>query len=476
MKRLLNLNPKRVFELFEEICTIPHGSGNTKQLALWCLAFAEKLGLKGVMDEIGNVVLYKKGSVGREMESPIILQAHLDMVCAKEAEISFDFLKEKIAVETNGETVWANGTTLGADNGIGVAMILAIMEDATLSHPPIEGVLTMDEETGLIGAAALNGSLLKGNRMINLDSEDEGIFTAGCAGGSRVQIDLPLTFIPNDKAGFTIRLQGLLGGHSGIEIHKKRLNANVVLANVLYNLKQNAKLNISNFIGGSLDNAIAKEAQCTIVSSYTKQELEVYLSQVKEQIKTEEDTEFTFSVIPCEAPKKVWNDEMVNQVLRFLSLAPYGVQAMCKDLPNVVETSLNLGILKTNETSFSAVYSLRSAVEANRTALAEKLVVLAAEHGGQASEGSKYPAWEYRSQSSLREVMENVFEKQYGKKPVTEVIHAGLECGVFGQKIKNLDAVSIGPNMIDVHTPQERVWVDSVDRVYNYLCDVLNAL
>lgn len=476
MNVLSNLQPKRVFEIFEKICAIPHGSGNTKELAEFCVSFAENLGLTCVMDSVGNVVIYKNGSQGREQEPPMILQAHLDMVCAKNAGIDFDFEKDGIAVETDGETVWAKGTTLGADNGIGVAMILAILEDGTLSHPPIEGVLTMDEETGLIGAAHLDGSLLKGNRMLNLDSEDEGIFTAGCAGGSRVQVDFPLVYVPNQKQAFSIILQGLLGGHSGIEIHKNRLNANVVLANFLNQLQNIGILQIASFQGGSLDNAIAKEAFCVIVTSFDQEQLEALLNVEKEKIKTKEDCDFTFLVSCCESPKMVWDDNTAKRILRFLSIAPYGVQAMCEDLPDVVETSLNLGITATDEKKFTAVYSLRSSVEANLTALGFKLVTLVKEYGGLAVEGSRYPAWEFRSHSPLRAKLEQVFESCYGKKPVTEVIHAGLECGVFGQKIKDLDAVSLGPNMIDVHTPMERVWVDSVNRVYEYLCEVLKGL
>ncbi len=476
MKKLSNLMPKRVFEIFEEICSIPHGSGNTKKLAEFCVSFAKNLGLSCVMDDRGNVVIYKKGTNGREEESPVILQAHLDMVCAKNADCDFDFEKDGISVETDGETVWANGTTLGADNGIGVAMILAILEDNALSHPPVEGVLTMDEETGLIGASHLDGALLKGNRMLNLDSEDEGVFTAGCAGGSRVQIDFPVTYIPNEKQAFCVSLQGLMGGHSGIEIHKNRLNANVVLANILYGLHNSGDLQITSFKGGSLDNAIAKEASCVVVTSFDKEQLEALLSDRKEKLKTTEDSDFTFMVELVDAPEQVWDEDTTRRVLTFLSVAPYGVQAMCEDLPDVVETSLNLGITATGEERFTAVYSLRSSVEANLTALGLKMVTLAKEYGALASEGSRYPAWEFRSHSPLRNKMEQVFEACYSKKPVTEVIHAGLECGVFGQKIKNLDAVSLGPNMVDVHTPLERVWVDSVERVYHYLCQLLKVL
>ena len=476
MKKLSNLMPKRVFEIFEELASIPHGSGNTKKLAEFCVTFAKNLGLSCVMDTVGNVVIYKAGSCGREQEEPVVLQAHLDMVCAKEAEFSFDFEKDGILVETDGETVWANGTTLGADNGIGVAMILAILEDNALSHPPIEGVLTMDEETGLIGASHLDGSLLKGKRMLNLDSEDEGVFTAGCAGGSRVQIDFPLTFTSNEKQGFCVSLQGLLGGHSGIEIHKNRLNANVVLSNILYGLLNSGDLQVASLKGGSLDNAIAKEASCVIVTSFEKEQLETLLSSQKDKLKTTEDYDFTFTVEEVEAPKQVWSDDTTKGILSFFSVAPYGVQAMCEDLPDVVETSLNLGITATNETNFTAVYSLRSSVEANLTALGLKMATLAKEYGGLAREGSRYPAWEFRSHSPLRNKMEQVFEACYCKKPVTEVIHAGLECGVFGQKIKDLDAVSLGPNMVDVHTPKERVWVDSVERVFHYLCELLKAL
>lgn len=476
MRKLANLNPKRVFAIFEEICSIPHGSGNTRQLAQWCVDFGEKLQLKSVMDQAGNVVIYKNGSAGREKESPVILQAHLDMVCAKEPNCSFDFTTQGICVETDGETVWANKTTLGADNGIGLAMILAVLEDNSLSHPPIEGVLTTDEEVGLIGAAALNAALLKGNRMINLDSEDEGIFTAGCAGGSRLQVSFPINKIENEKEGILLEIHGLLGGHSGIEIHKDRLNANVVMANLLALLKTNGEVQIASIGGGALDNAIAKDARCVLVTSLSIDEINEILVAERARIATKEDVDFTLSVTPCEAPKMLWNDATANNVLGFLSAAPNGVQSMCEDLQNVVETSLNLGITKSEEITFSAVYSLRSSVEAKRNDLAQTLLALAQQWGGNGVEGSQYPAWEYRAASPLRKTMEQVFFEFYNKQPITEVIHAGLECGAFGQKIQDLDAVSMGPNMVDVHTPNERVWVDSVERVYEYLCKVLAAL
>lgn len=476
MNRLAQLSPKRVFEIFEEICAIPHGSGNTLALGKWCVRFAQNLGLDSRTDDAGNVVVYKPGTKGREEEPPLILQAHLDMVCAKIPECAIDFETQGITPVTDGQTVWAEGTTLGADNGIGLSMILAVLEDQDLSHPPIEGVFTADEETGLIGAGALDGSWLTGRRMINLDSEDEGIFTCGCAGGSRTTVRLPLTRVPNTMPGYRVVFQGFTGGHSGIEIHKNRGNANCAMGAFLKKLYETYPCAIASLSGGALENAIAKEAACVVGFGGTADQLSRLAKEECKGLVTGEDPDVVCSVEPVATPEWVWDAPSTQRVLGYVTTAPNGVQAMMEHLPGVVETSLNLGVASCDQEEMVFIYALRSGVESKRDALHRQVEAVARSFGGTAVSGFEYPAWEYIANSPLRTRMEQVFFDVYGKAPVTEVIHAGLECGMFSQKCPGMDGVSMGPDMRDVHTPDERVFVASVERVYEYLCRLLASL
>ncbi len=475
MSVLESLQPKQVFAIFEQIAAIPHGSGNTAAISKWCYEFACGAGLDAVQDTVGNVIIKKAGSAGREAEPPVILQAHLDMVCEKTADCDFDFLTQGLSLATDGQTVWANGTTLGADNGIGLALILAIMQDKTLSHPPIEGVLTIDEETGLEGAAAVDFSTLKGRRMLNLDSEDEGIFTAGCAGGIRMEAKFPLTQTPNDLPAFSVQIKGLMGGHSGIDINKGRINANKALASFLQSLTQQGTVKLACLSGGTVDNAIAAEANCVMATDLDFAVVESLASDLQQDFIQKGETSATVVVSKTVAPT-VWADDETAAILNFLNQAPNGVQAMCKDLPDLVETSLNLGVVRQNETTLSAVFALRSAVQSQKESLLDRLQIVAQQYGATTETSGAYPGWEYRSDSALQETMKQVYTELYGKQAVVDVIHAGLECGLFCEKCPELDAVSIGPDMKNVHTPDEWVSVASVERVSAYLLKLLENL
>jgi dipeptidase D len=471
-----NLQPKRVFEIFEQIAAIPHGSGNTAALGDWCVAFAKQASLWVEKDKVGNVIAKKEGSVGREKENPVILQAHLDMVCEKVPEKEFDFLKDGLQLVTDGKTLWADGTTLGADNGIGLAMILAILEDKTLSHPPVEAVLTIDEETGLEGAAELDFSTLNGRRMINLDSEDEGIFTAGCAGGVRVDVSFALQQKETEKSAFAITLGGLPGGHSGIDINKGRHNANFLLAQLVSGLFEANLVEVADFYGGALENVICRQATCVVATDLTQEELAEKCAVVQKKYADEQNPELFVEVKEVATPETVWDQDTAKAVLSLLTTAPNGVQAMCKDLPDLVETSLNLGVIRTENKVLTASYSLRSSVLSEKMELMNHLMALAVQFGATAKSSGVYPGWEYRADSALRNCMVQTYEQMYGKTPVVEVIHAGLECGLFCEKCEELDAISMGPDMKNVHTPDEWVDVASVARVYEYLTKVLEQL
>ncbi len=475
MNVLENLQPKQVFAVFEQIAAIPHGSGNTAAISKWCYEFACQAGLDAVQDAVGNVIIKKAGSAGREAEPPVILQAHLDMVCEKNADCDFDFLTQGLSLATDGQTVWANGTTLGADNGIGLALILAIMEDKTLSHPPIEGVFTVDEETGLEGAAAVDFSTLKGRRMLNLDSEDEGVFTAGCAGGIRMETKFPLTRVPNDLPAFSVQIKGLMGGHSGIDINKGRINANKTLAEFLQSLTQQGTVKLAQLNGGTVDNAIAAEANCVMATELDFAVVESLSLTLQQDLIQKGETSATVVVSKTDA-STVWADDETVAILNFLNQAPNGVQAMCKDLPDLVETSLNLGVVRQNDTTLSAVFALRSAVQSQKEALLDRLQTVADKYGATTETSGAYPGWEYRADSALQETMKQVYTEMYGREPVVDVIHAGLECGLFCEKCPELDAISIGPDMRNVHTPDEWVSVASVERVYGYLIQLLKQL
>lgn len=475
MYDLAVLQPQRLFSIFKQICEIPHGSGHTQALSAWCEAFIKGHGLVCRRDTAGNVIAYKPGSPGRENQPPMILQAHLDMVCVKTEASTFDFERDSLQIETDGGYIRAKDTTLGADDGIGVAMILAVLADETLSHPPLEAVLTADEETGMEGACALDFSCFQGRRLINLDSEEEGIFTAGCAGGVRLQATLPMEQIPNEWPGYRLQLFGLTGGHSGTEIHKDRQNANHVLAHIMNKLYEQDALRLTSFDGGEKDNAIPRSAECRFVCLIPEGSLLSQLSVWEQQLKTKEDPGVQFRLTAEKLPL-AWSQEVTGRFLNFMSAVPDGVQAMCADMPDQVETSLNLGVITTEQKGITALFSLRSALESEKRSLLLKLQTLTTGYGGYSYVSGNYPAWEFQPQSSLRACMTRVYRAYYQKEPVVQVIHAGLECGLFCQKCPALEVVSVGPDINGAHTPKEQLSIASASRTYEYLCRCLAAL
>ena len=468
---LSGIKPERVFYYFENICGIPHGSGNCEAISKYCISVAENLGLECSTDEHFNIIIKKDAAQGYEDKPTVILQGHLDMVCEKDDNCNINFLMEAIQLNVSGDFISANGTTLGGDDGIAVAMVLAILEDSSLKHPPIEALFTTDEETGMYGAVGLDTATLNGKTLINIDSENEGVFTVGCAGGARAEINIPINYESVSGNCYEIVVSGLIGGHSGVEIDKGRLNANVILGKFLHELPY--KYNIVEICGGLKDNAIPRSSKCTVFCDGDPTLLVddfVFINRI------ETDNNLSVLVNRVTENKIAFSLADSKKITEFLCTVPNGIQAMSKDIEGLVETSLNLGILFTDCEGVHASFAVRSSVNSEKTKLLVKLKNIADNFGGTFGEHGHYPAWEYRKNSPLRDTMVSVYKKLYGKNPVVETIHAGLECGILGDKISNLDAVSIGPDMWDIHTPRERISISSVKRVYEFICELLSEL
>ena len=468
MAVLEHLEPGRVFHFFEQMSAIPRGSGNTKAVSDWLAEFARERGLRYQQDALNNIIIFKDASAGYEGAEPVILQGHMDMVCEKAPDCGKDMTREGLDLAIDGDFVYAKGTTLGGDDGIAVAMALAVLDDESLPHPPIEAVITVDEETGMDGAMGIDVSGLKGRRMLNIDSEDEGVFTVSCAGGATSCLTVPVKRVPVQGNAWRVGVRGLTGGHSGVEINKGRANANKVLAAAL----QGLPVTLCSIAGGSKDNAIPRASEAVVVSEADDFAALFAANAAKAALpETEQHAEFYCE--PAEAGEMLAESEAV---LGLLNAVPNGVQAMSSDIPGLVQTSLNLGILTTDADAVRLTFSVRSSVNREKFGLIDQLKALAARFGGSYSESGEYPAWEYQKDSRLREVMVEVFEAQYGRKPVVEAIHAGLECGIFSDRLPGLDAVSFGPQMHDIHTSRERLDIASTARTWEYLVAVLERL
>ncbi|MBQ8836892.1 MAG: aminoacyl-histidine dipeptidase [Clostridia bacterium] len=467
---LEGLKPARVMHYFEEICSIPHGSGNTDLISDYCVNVAKSLRLEVSKDKHNNVIIRKPASAGYEGHSTVILQGHLDMVCEKDEDCQIDFEKDGLCLKVDGDFVYADGTTLGGDDGIAVAMVLAILEDNTLAHPPIEALFTTDEETGMYGAEGLDASVLFGKTLINIDSEEEGILTAGCAGGARVDIKLPLKKGHTDMPCYRVTVGGLKGGHSGVEIDKGRLNSNITMGRFLNSLPFNYI--IGDIRGGLKDNAIPRVTEAVI---FCNGEIHGAANQFVKANAVATDPDLSISVESIS--HDVCFDEASSKIITaFLCEVPNGIQTMSADIEGLVQTSLNMGVLKVENDTLHMTFAARSSVNAEKYELLDRLEKLTLKFGGVYSSHAHYPAWEYRKFSPLRDTMAAVYEKMYGIAPKIDVIHAGLECGLFSDKIKGLDAVSFGPNLYDIHTSREKMSISSVERTYSYLLEVLAAL
>ena len=475
MAVLNHLEPQRVFRFFEELCAIPHGSGNTKAVSDWLVDFAKARGLRYVQDQLNNVVIFRDATPGYESAEPVILQGHMDMVCEKEPGCAKDMAAEGLDLVLEGDTVSARGTTLGGDDGIAVAMAMAILDDDSLSHPAIEAIFTVDEETGMYGAEGLDVSVLKGRRMLNMDSEDEGIFTVSCAGGARADCCLPVTRSAFSAPVLEISVTGLVGGHSGAEIDKGRANSSMLLGRVLCALEEKTDLRVISVCGGLKDNAIPTAAAAVVTvadGSAARKAAETLAAEMKKEYRIA-DPGLTVAVETVETKSLPMDEVTTGKALCMLTCLPNGVQAMSMDIPGLVQTSLNIGILKCGDDEMTVVCSVRSSVASQKQMVRDRLRCLTEQLGGRVDVVGDYPAWEYLPDSPLRERMIEVYREQYGKEPVVETVHAGLECGLLGEKLPGLDCVSFGPDLTDIHTPRERMHIASVQRTWKLLCEVL---
>ena len=476
--KLAGLEPATVFGFFEEICAIPHGSRNTKAISDYLVNFAKERNLHCIQDEANNVIIFQEGTCGYEDHPPVILQGHMDMVCEKDADCPLDMAAEGLDVTHDGKSVFARGTTLGGDDGIALAYAMALLDDTTIPHPPLEVVITVDEEIGMLGAAAIDLSDLKGRTMINLDSEDEGIFTVSCAGGATATILLPEERRAVYGPCIRLSVDGLQGGHSGAEIHRNRANANKVMGQFMSRIQAMMPLCLTSFSGGSKDNAIPRSCQATMVAMGTNLERinDIAAALQAEIRETYDEPEATVQAFDVDAlGGNALTTEVTAKVIALLCACPNGVQAMSKEMPGLVQTSLNLGIAKLGN-GMSLTFSVRSSVNAEKQELLKKLQELAQFHGAAYSQMGEYPAWEYRADSNLRDVMVQTYTEMYGKDPQVLAIHAGLECGLLGEKLPGLDCVSIGPQMHDIHTSREKLEIASTERVWKYLLEVLKKL
>ena len=477
MAILEHLEPRGVFRFFEELCAIPHGASNTKAVSDWLMDFARERGLEAYQDGLNNVIIIKEATSGYESAEPVILQGHMDMVCEKAPGCAKDMEKEGLDLAVDGDAVYAEGTTLGGDDGIAVAMALAILDADDIPHPRLEAVFTVDEEIGMLGATALDVSMLRGRRMLNLDSEEEGVFTVGCAGGNLTQCTLPLTRAPYAGKALTVTVGGLRGGHSGAEIDKGLGNANMLMGRLLYAASRKAELRLVEVNGGLKDNAIPRETVATLVTTDPEAVLAVCReldAQLKNEYRTTDPNVF---VTAAESTASLpMDDDTTRRVLCFLTCAPNGIQAMSADMPGLVQTSLNLGILKTEKDAVIASFCVRSSIDGQKQMLVERLTCMTEALGGTVEVFGDYSGWEYRPDSPLRELLVEVFTQQYGHAPRIEAIHAGVECGIFSGKLPGLDCVSMGPDLTEIHTCREKLYISSVQRLWTMVLETLKRM
>lgn len=477
MSALEHLEPKAVFRFFEEICSIPHGSGNVEKLSDYLVAFARERGLFCRQDAMKNVIISKEASPGYEEEEGIILQGHMDMVAVKKPGCGIDMRIQGVKPIVEGDNIRAEETSLGGDDGIALAYALAILDDGALRHPHLDVVITVDEEVGMDGAKALDLSGVKGTRLLNLDSEEEGYFLAGCAGGASVKHILSVERQEQRGTLYTCKICGLVGGHSGSEIHRERGNANCLAGRLLQKLLETAQIGIVSLEGGVADNAIPGEAVLRFLAFEKEEALEQAVRDLEKMLQAElatkdpgvriELTRGGQESLPC------LDMACAERVKDLLLLMPNGVQAMSADMHGLVQTSLNNGIMKLEEREFAVVTSVRSSVASEKEALITKVSTLTKVLGGTVQISGEYPGWTYRKESPFRDLCVEVYEEMYGKKPEIQAIHAGVECGILLEKRPNLDCISLGPDMQDIHTAEEKLSISSTKRVWEYVCRVL---
>jgi len=483
MKKLEDITEKRIFYHFEEISKIPRGSGNEKEISDYLLNFGRKLGLECIQDGALNVIIKKQASKGYEKVGTVIIQGHMDMVCEKNSDKVHDFTKDPIKLVVKGDYIYADRTTLGGDDGIAVAYAMALLEDNTIEHPALEILLTTDEETGMTGAMAIQPQYLNGKIVLNLDSEEEGKLWVSCAGGIRTKSTLPIIWVNKKEKTeeYTLVVKGLSGGHSGADIHLGRGNSNKLMGRLLKEIIKEIDFNLVSLNGGSKDNAIPRECTAVISINESKEkELIEIKTKVCEDIKKEfskKDPELKMLVLEDEEKaEKVFSDETTIKVIDLLYMYPNGINTVSAEIEGLTESSTNLGVVITNDNDITYDSAVRSSIFSLREEIVERNKCLTEILGGTFTTNAGYPEWPYKADSKIREICKDVYSKMYGKEADVVAIHAGLECGLFKEKLGDLDMISFGPDIMDIHTPNEHMSISSVERCYEYLLGVLKEI
>ena len=479
MNPLQNTEPKEVFKWFYEISQVPRGSGNERAISDFLVKFAKDRNLEVHQDKAMNVIIKKPGTAGYEKAPTVIIQGHMDMVCEKDASSNHDFLKDPIKFVVKGEMLYAEKTTLGGDDGIAVAYALTVLDSKDIPHPPLEVLITTEEETGMGGAMALTDEHLQGTRLLNIDSEEEGVFLVSCAGGANIHVFFDIKKETAKGKFLKITVGGLLGGHSGIEINKQRANSIKLLGRILYNIKQNEKINIVEISGGSKHNAIAKDAHAVIAAENTEAVLKI-VEKMTADFKNEYravDKLLTVTANETQNPSgQMFTKELTLNLIDFMASIPNGVQYMSMEIHGLVQTSLNNGVLEEIDGKIKFTTSVRSSVKSALDEIVDVLRIQAERCGAEFKKNSEYPAWEYSPDSPVRDAAVNVYKKLNNKEPLITAIHAGLECGLLKKTLPKVDAISFGPNLYDVHTPNEHMEIASVGRVWKFLLAYLSEL
>ncbi len=474
-----NLKPTLVWKQFDEIRKIPRCSKHEEKIRNYILKFGETHGLNIKTDMVGNIVLIKQASTGMEKKPTVVLQCHMDMVCEKNSDVVHDFSKDPIKLKREGDILTADGTTLGADDGIGIAAVLAILEDPTLKLGQIEALFTVDEETGLTGAYALSSTMLSGKILLNLDSEDWGVLTVGCAGGGNSHITIPITTKqpPKDRVWLHVKVSGLRGGHSGVDIHEQRANALKLIARLIWKVNEYHDMLLAEINGGDKHNAIPREAFATIGVKPDDEEIIVQLLHQEVKNILEEfkpiDPKIAMTIKEGKAPPFVLEGPSQHIITNMIRALPHGVKKMSYEIPGFVQTSTNLAKITMEKDAVRMVLSSRSSVMVELQYLRDQIHAIVNLCGGSVEEEEPYPGWKPNLNSNILKLAKQLYKKKYGTEPVVEAIHAGLECGIIGEKYEEMDMVSIGPTVKYPHSPEEQVHISSVEKFYEFIVDIL---
>jgi len=479
----------KILERFQQIDSVPRKSKNEAKISEWLMKWAQEHHLSAKKDKVNNVVIQVPATPGYEQSPTIVLQGHMDMVCEKTPESKHDFTKDPIQFVTQGEWLNANQTTLGADNGIAIAMALVLAEQTDIGHPALELLFTVDEETGLTGANALESGFITGKILLNLDSEDEGVFTVGCAGGKTTEISLPLSMakVPSSHQVYCLKVSGLKGGHSGVDIHCQRANGIIILARTLYRLAKLGQVMVAQFHGGAAHNAIPRDAHAVVfINKKSEEQAKQIVADMQKEIAAEyrrNDPNLAIQLLPgmpepnqqTPVPTKAMTEEQTKKAVDLLLALPHGVAAMSMEISGLVETSNNLATISIKDNVLQVVTSQRSSVMSRLQAITDRIESLVRLSGGTTKTGDGYPSWAPDMDSKLLARCKEVYQKLMGKEPKVEAIHAGLECGIIGGKYPGMDMISFGPTIQNPHSPSERLHIPSISKVWDFLVALLQS-